>query len=347
MHDATFPLPYRTHSDKFSVAACGIDTMRTGFRNCPPELRDALRGDTVIDAHTGEVLPVVGHRTCRRVRVGGTTLTIGLTPKGMLWAAAEGRMAALLAGAEADRLASPADLVRAPQAAREAAYRVGVDLKDATPVLSRADLTVDVVFDDRMYVALCLRGLDAMPLSRTTGVRHTQKGSTVPGTVDWRLREGIIARAYDKECSRQHSSEAMQPTLRLERQWRLRQPQVIDDLTQQQLPVEFIRPFRGWLSAGALVPAGPLAVYEALLPDVGRGRKLERLIGTHTLLETVGDAAFLDRRTAGRRRSELRKLGVTSTSTAGVSFDVGEVLRVAAAAWECAVAPTGEGKAAS
>ncbi|MCW3004152.1 MAG: hypothetical protein JWQ20_3450 [Conexibacter sp.] len=195
-----------------------------------------------------------------------------------------------------------------------------------------------------MYVALALRGLDAMPLSRKTGIRYTQKGSTVPGTVAWRRGEGIVARAYDKECSRQHSSEARQPTVRLERQWRLRPPQVIDGRTQEQLPAEFIRPFRGWLSAGALVPAGPLAVYEALLPDVGRGPKLERLIGTHTLLEMVGDAAFLDRRTAGRRRSELRKLGVTFTSAADMSFDVGEVLRAAAAAWKSAVANTaGEG----
>jgi hypothetical protein len=66
---------------------------------------------------------------------------------------------------------------------------------------------------------------------------------------------------------------------------------------------------------------------------VGHDARLDRLMGTFVLYEIFGADAWPNARTAGRRRSDLRRVGITPTSAADAGIDLTELLRTAIECW--------------
>jgi hypothetical protein len=91
------------------------------------------------------------------------------------------------------------------------------------------------------------------------------------------------------------------------------------------------RAFGHWSTSTSSLTAGTLGGQERWIIERARegaltGRVAERLLGTLALFETGASAEILGERSAARRRSELRRLGITVADNLAGTFEVGAVL---------------------
>lgn len=135
----------------------------------------------------------------------------------------------------------------------------------------------------------------------------------------------------------------------MERQW---QPPAKDQASAEAIALRDLRlvfqgPLKGWLkSEEAITAVGPDEAMHLLKEKIGKaelrdGRKLtervaERMAGTLAILREFGDGFWVNQRTASRRRTELRLLGIVVDRTAPAGFRVplDAILRSLSDAWE-------------
>ena len=153
-------------------------------------------------------------------------------------------------------------------------------------------------------------------------------------------------RCYDK--GREAATTTPGRLVRLERQWWVPSSERTAPaaILGADLPGLFAGPLKGWVKPGqGVLAVGPYDACALLRERVGEPlgtsrrvltlRVAERMAGTIGVLSVCGDAWFDNARTAQRRRSELRHVGIEFVSDlpAGVRIDVGTVLVAACNAW--------------
>ena len=180
----------------------GFDTIRLRFREQEHAYERARRSGTALHAR-GEL----------RRRVDG--VTVGTYPDGMVYV--EGRLAALLNGADDHRLLPAAEFTRAPAVAAE---RFGLD--EMRPVgVARADLASELRFSDGRDGLELLRAASYVDLPwLKVGTEGGKRDSLE--TVSWRTVNGrsVVLRMYDK--GRETGLVAPGEWIRFERQRRWR-----------------------------------------------------------------------------------------------------------------------------
>lgn len=333
----------------------GIDTVSFAWRVF--DVTAALSRLTVTqpDPATGELVAPrsKGSSTWLTDPLSGSRVGLTRSPSGVILLWCEGRLAALCADDDGNHdLAPPELLTEGARRATALVRRLGLGLPEDAPVLiRRLDLAADVSFADGVDGRAFLQALAALDCPRYKRAPVHGAGESGVENVQWRTpkRFKIVHRCYDKGVE-----SATAPTgqlVRLEREWTVPSGERMDPsaLAHYDLAQVFAGPLRSWVQSGVSVTAvGPYDACKLLRERVGKvklggnsGRLLtlrvaERMAGTIGVLSVYGDDWYGNRRTARRRRAELRKVGIEFVSdlARGVRIDVGTVLRAACAAWE-------------
>lgn len=345
----------RCHPEQpWHVSRHGIDTVSFACRDFDADAAVRRLAVTRPDPATGELVSARRKGASSWVTDALTGARVGLTrsPTGALLLWCEGRLAALCTGDVADHsLASPALLEDGAQRASALATRLGLGARDDAPVLvRRLDLAADLAFAkavDGQAFLQAMAHLDCPGYKRSPV--HSAGGSGIE-SVEWRTPKTfrVVHRCYDKGVE----SATAEPgrLVRLERQWWVPSSERVAPaaLSDSDLAAHFAGPLRSWMQSGAQVTAvGPYDACSLLRERVGKpltageaGRLLtlrvaERMAGTIGVLGVYGDGWYGNRRTAQRRRAELRKVGIEFVTdlAPGVRIHVGRVLRAACDAW--------------
>jgi hypothetical protein len=334
-------------TDTFRVIAVGVHTVSFAWRGCP---RDVFPSSpTTVSSRTGEVLAIRRHGPRHRIvtdSVSGARIGCSVTPTGYsVWV--EGTLSAILADCAATSLAPADGLPRGARAATELARSVGVDIPDTDrATVRRCDLAVDSAFVVPADGLTVLRGVAALNLPRHHSDVHRAPGSIVQ-SVAWTTGGGIALRVYDKTSEERRGGVVDDPgrVIRVERQHRPRTAKQLpaDEYCAQDLAAMFAHPLSSW-SDERIVIASPAEAYWIIKGLVGRpvlsggrvlsGRVAERMMGSLMQLSAEGDAAWPNRRTALRRRRELRSVGVEVDTLAASVIELGAFFRTVSAAWE-------------
>lgn len=314
----------------------GIDTISLCWKGAEPVDR-LLRLDGLLvgeDRRPLRVVPAPGRSVRLSRRLDGLG-TVGSFPAASLLYV-EGRAGALHAHDETDHSLAPvAVLPQTQERVRDdLSELLGTDL-ESTGAIRRIDLSGELRFARGEDGQALLRVLDALhsPRHKTSPVR--ERGGPGIETAYWRTptRSVPILRAYDKgiESGTARAGER----IRIERQLRYpgaRRPSLSQWLTTD-LGEAYVGPLRHWLTDGIAAGtahqlleaftdaaltwpsywasgsswAGPGRTWRPLWPV----RKVERLIGTLTLINAYGGSwePYEDRQRQ-RRLKELRDLGV-------------------------------------
>ena len=346
----------------------GIDTVSFAWRVFDVTAALDRLAVTQPDPATGELVSSrsKGSSTWLTDPLSGSRVGVTRIPTGgmLLWC--EGRLAALCANDASNHdLAPPELLGEGAGRATELARRLGLALPADAPVLVRrldprglvraarrflaADISFAAGVDGRAFLQ-ALAGLDCPRYKRAPVHGPGESGVE---NVQWRTPKSfkLVHRCYDKGV--ESATAPAGQLVRLEREWWVpsgerTEPSALADRALGEL---FAGPLRTWAQSGVSVMAvGPYDACKLLRERVGKvklggnsGRLLtlrvaERMAGTIGVLSAYGDAWYGNRRTASRRRTELRKVGIEFVAdlAQGVRIDVGTVLRAACAVWETA-----------
>jgi hypothetical protein len=333
----------------------GIDTVSFAWRVF--DLTTVLNRMSVTrpDPATGELVAPrsKGSSTWLTDPLSGSRVGLTRSPTGvrLLWC--EGRLAALCADDATNHdLAPPEMLGEGAERANALARRLGLGLPEDAPVLvRRLDLAADVSFVAGVDGRAFLQALAALDCPRYKRAPVHGAGESGIENVQWRTPKSfrLVHRCYDKGV--ESASAPAGQLVRLEREWWVPSSERMEPaaLAHYDLAEVFAGPLRSWVRSGASVMAvGPYDACRLLRERVGKvklggssGRLLtlrvaERMAGTIGVLGVYGDDWYANRRTASRRRAELRKVGIEFVSdlARGVRIDVGTVLREACEAWE-------------
>jgi len=340
--------------EPYRVAGHGIDTVSFAWRDF--DARRALRRVSVPapDPDTGEMLNPKrkGGASWLTDPLSGARVGVTRSPTGALLLWCEARLAALCAGdANNHSLARPSQLPVGAATAEALASRLGFGTVTGGTLVRRLDLATDLAFARAVDGSAFLRAVSFLDCPGYKRVPTHAKGSSEVEGVEWRTPSSyrIVQRCYDK--GRESGTAHPGRLLRLERQWWVpsRERADVASLTSaENLRRLFAGPLRAWVeSAAEVVAVGPYDACTLLRERVGKplgknrdGRLLtlrvaERLAGTIGVLSVSGDAWYDNRRTAQRRRAELRGVGVEFVSElpAGRRVHVGSVLAAACDVW--------------
>lgn len=340
----------------WKVVAFGIDTVSFAWRGFDAHAAADRLANNIPHPETGEVLPTRRKGGSAWVTDEATGARIGLTqtPLGhsLLWC--EARLAPLLGNTASDHsLATPDRLSDGAAVGAALARRLELlDGGDGGTTVRRLDLAADVEFARSVDGAAFLQAMANLDCPGYKRVPIHARGSSNVENVEWRTPKTfkVVMRCYDKGVEAGTASSGR--LIRVERQlWvpsadRVEPSQVSD----AYLARTFQGPLAAWGRGREGVTAvGPYDACALLREKVGKAslggpparprhltaRVAERMAGTIGVLSVAGDDWYPNRRTAQRRRAELRKIGIEFVTDlpAGVRVDVGSVIRAMCEAW--------------